>query len=141
MLVTAKFYNLVEAVVYIALHAKPNAVRGPEICLAQGLPARYLEADLQHLVRAGILKSVRGPKGGYVLAKERRNISVGDVYRTLPVDGAAGDGGGALKKMIAPMLVELENGLVEKFAGISIEALCNEARAVGAGTGKADFAI
>ena len=38
---------------------------------------------MQQLVRAGILRGVRGPRGGYRLARERRRVSVGDVVRVV----------------------------------------------------------
>jgi Rrf2 family transcriptional regulator, iron-sulfur cluster assembly transcription factor len=40
------------------------------------------ETLLQGLVRAKILKGVRGPRGGYELARERRRITVGEIVRT-----------------------------------------------------------
>ncbi|MBV8797717.1 MAG: Rrf2 family transcriptional regulator, partial [Hyphomicrobiales bacterium] len=42
----------------------------------------HLETLLQGLVHAKILKGVRGPRGGYELARERRRITVGEVVRT-----------------------------------------------------------
>ena len=42
-----------------------------------------LEQVLQQLVRADILRGVRGPRGGYRLARERRRISLGEVVRVL----------------------------------------------------------
>ena len=45
------------------------------------LPPRHLETMLQALVRAGILKGVRGPRGGYEIARERRRITAGDIVR------------------------------------------------------------
>ena len=65
----------------IAFNARPEPVQAKEITARQGVPQRYLEQVMQQLVRAGILKGVRGPRGGYRLAKERRRISVGDVVR------------------------------------------------------------
>ena len=47
------------------------------------LPRRYLEQVMQQLVRAGILRGVRGPRGGYRLARDRRRVSVGDVVRVV----------------------------------------------------------
>jgi Rrf2 family iron-sulfur cluster assembly transcriptional regulator len=38
---------------------------------------------MQELVRAGILKGVRGPKGGYRLARERRRVTVGEIVRVV----------------------------------------------------------
>jgi Rrf2 family iron-sulfur cluster assembly transcriptional regulator len=70
-----------EAVIDIAFNARPEPVQAKEITARQGVPQRYLEQVMQQLVRAGVLKGVRGPRGGYRLAKERRRISVGDVVR------------------------------------------------------------
>ncbi len=68
-----------EAVIDIAFNARPEPVQAKEITARQGVPQRYLEQVMQQLVRAGVLKGVRGPRGGYRLAKERRKISVGDI--------------------------------------------------------------
>ena len=70
-----------EAVIDIAFNARPEPVQAKEITARQGVPQRYLEQVMQQLVRAGVLKGVRGPRGGYRLAKERRRITVGDVVR------------------------------------------------------------
>jgi Rrf2 family iron-sulfur cluster assembly transcriptional regulator len=64
-----------EAVIDIAFNARPEPVQAKEITARQGVPQRYLEQVMQQLVRAGILKGVRGPRGGYRLARERRRIS------------------------------------------------------------------
>src|SRR5271156_4393034 len=72
-----------EAVIDIAFNARREPVQAKEITARQGVPQRYLEQVMQELVRAGILKGVRGPKGGYRLAKERRNITIGDVVRVV----------------------------------------------------------
>src|SRR6202000_1934842 len=70
-----------EAVIDIAFNGRPEPVQAKEITARQGVPQRYLEQVMQQLVRAGVLKGVRGPRGGYRLAKERRRISVGDIVR------------------------------------------------------------
>src|SRR5271154_6157183 len=63
-----------EAVIDIAFNARPEPVQAKEITARQGVPQRYLEQVMQQLVRAGILKGVRGPRGGYRLARERRRM-------------------------------------------------------------------
>src|SRR3546814_8114334 len=68
-----------EAVLDIAYNARAEPVQAREITQRQGIPQRYLEQVMQQLVRAGILKGVRGPRGGYFLARERRRISVGEI--------------------------------------------------------------
>ncbi len=45
------------------------------------LPPRHLEPVLQALVRDGILKGIRGPHGGYELARERKKITAEDILR------------------------------------------------------------
>lgn len=54
-----------------------------DIAQAQSIPARFLEAILRQLKQAGLTESVRGKKGGYVLAKPARSITVGEVIRLM----------------------------------------------------------
>ena len=77
-----KLFYVVEAVVTIAYNAGQGAVSSREIAKSQGLPPRYLEQLMQRLVRSGLLRGMRGPHGGYVLAKERRRITIADIYDT-----------------------------------------------------------
>ena len=138
-----------EAVIDIAFNARPEPVQAKEITARQGVPQRYLEQVMQQLVRAGILKGVRGPKGGYRLARERRRISVGDVVR---VAEAIEDGEEEKIKprselglrIVAPLMQNLQDDVMARLDGISIEDLCQQARAHGvelaSGTGS-DFAI
>ena len=72
-----------EAVVDIAFHGGAEPVQSQDIARRLRLPRRYLEQVLQQLVRCGILKGVRGPRGGYRLARERRRVTVGEVIRVL----------------------------------------------------------
>src|SRR5690349_14305768 len=71
----------IAAVVDIALHARPSPVAAKHLATRHNLPPRHLETMLQALVRAGILKGVRGPRGGYEIARERRRITAGDIVR------------------------------------------------------------
>ena len=71
----------IAAVTDIALHARPMPVAAKALAARHNLPPRYLEPVLQALVRQGILKGVRGPRGGYELARERRRITAGDIVR------------------------------------------------------------
>jgi Rrf2 family iron-sulfur cluster assembly transcriptional regulator len=49
----------------------------------QGIPARYLEQILQRLRRAGLVRSKRGPGGGYTLAREASAITVRDILEAV----------------------------------------------------------
>src|SRR6478672_3284018 len=50
---------------------------------AQAIPAKYLEAILGALRRSGLLRSQRGPDGGYRLARPTAEISIADVIRAI----------------------------------------------------------
>ena len=138
-----------EAVIDIAFNARPEPVQAKEITSRQGVPQRYLEQVMQQLVRAGILKGVRGPKGGYRLARERRRISVGDVVRIAEAIEDAEEEKVRPRselglRIVAPLIQNLQDDVMGRLDGISIEDLCQQARAHGVelagGTGS-DFAI
>src|SRR5919206_3056843 len=71
----------IAAVVDIALHARPMPVAAKALAARHNLPPRHLETVLQTLVRRGILKGTRGPRGGYELAREQRRITADDILR------------------------------------------------------------
>jgi len=138
-----------EAVIDIAFNARPEPVQAKEITARQGVPQRYLEQVMQQLVRAGILKGVRGPRGGYRLARERRRISVGDVVR---VAESIEDGEEEKirprselgLRIVAPLIQTLQDDIMAQLDAISIEDLCQRARAHGvdiSGSASSDFAI
>lgn len=64
-----------------------NCTDGPvalsNIAVRQNLSDGYLEQLMVHLKRAGLVKSIRGAQGGYVLGKGAEEIRVGDVFRAL----------------------------------------------------------
>ena len=80
---TKKMIYALEAVVDVAYNGRTGPVQSRDITHRQGIPQRYLEQVMQQLVRAGILKGVRGPKGGYNLARERRRVSVGEIVQVV----------------------------------------------------------
>jgi Rrf2 family protein len=60
-------------------------MKGEHIADAQGIPLKFLENILQELRHAGVVRSQRGPEGGYRLARPASEISLGEVIRA--VDG------------------------------------------------------
>ena len=138
-----------EAVIDIAFNARPEPVQAKEITARQGVPQRYLEQVMQQLVRAGILKGVRGPRGGYRLARERRRISVGDVVRVAEsiedVEEEKIRPRSELGlRIVAPLIQTLQDDIMAQLDAISIEDLCQRARTEGVdvtGGASADFAI
>lgn len=67
------------AVVYIAEHGSPDPVRVDAIATDLQVPRNYLSKTLHALARAGILRSERGPRGGFQLNRAPRDIALGDV--------------------------------------------------------------
>src|SRR5437764_13466870 len=71
----------IAAVIDIALNARGRPVAAKSLAHRHRLPPRHLEPVLQALVRHGILKGIRGPRGGYELAQERSRISADQILR------------------------------------------------------------
>jgi len=59
--------NALRAVLFIARHDADGPVRVEDVAAALGCPRNYLSKTLYALTRAGILRSARGPKGGFQL--------------------------------------------------------------------------
>ena len=71
----------IAAVVDVALNARDRPVSAKALAARHGLPPRHLEPVLQALVHDGILRGVRGPHGGYTLARERDRIGIDEIVR------------------------------------------------------------
>ncbi|MCH8111598.1 MAG: Rrf2 family transcriptional regulator [Proteobacteria bacterium] len=131
-----KMLFALEAVVDIAYNAGSEPVQSKEITRRQGIPQRYLEQVMQRLVRAGILKGVRGPRGGYCLARERRRVTVGQIAQVVyDLDEDAGPAyptaSSLGQKVVQPMWAELQDGLMDRLDAITVEDLCRRAHNTG----------
>jgi Rrf2 family protein len=132
-----KMLFAIEAVLDIAYHASTEPVQSREITRRQGIPRRYLEHALQQLVREGILIGVRGPRGGYRLARERRRITIGEIIRVVrrmetgedPIQDPAGSELG--HKVVRPLWLELQEQVMSRLDSISIDDLCQRAHNAG----------
>jgi len=126
----------IEAVVDIAYNSGVNPVQSKDIAERQGIPRRYLEQVLQQLVRADILRGVRGPRGGYRLARERRRISLGEIVRIVAgmdgEDSEDDDTSSDLGRVVLqPLWQEMEEEALVRLDSVSIETLCRTAREAG----------
>ncbi len=122
----------IAAVVDVALHSRPSPVAAKALASRHKLPPRHLETLLQGLVHAKILKGVRGPRGGYELARERRRISVGEIVRTsVSLSTADPDDIGSrsklLEKVIEPSVHKAGESFLANLDAITVEQLCEEA--------------
>jgi len=67
----------------LALNASDSPIPLKSIAERQGISEPYLEQLIASLRKAGLVKSIRGAQGGYMLAYPPEKITVGDVIRTL----------------------------------------------------------
>ncbi len=131
--ISKKMMYALEAVVDIAIHGGPEPVQSRHVTARQGIPQRYLEQVMQRLVRAGVLRGVRGPRGGYRLARERRRITVGDIARIVYAqDGEDGidttNASEIGRTVIAPLWRDLQDETMARLDAINLETLCQRAR-------------
>jgi Rrf2 family protein len=71
------------AVLDIAMHGENGPVTLNEIAERQDLSKKYVGHIVNQLLAVGILESVRGPQGGYMLARPARKIRLGEIVRAL----------------------------------------------------------
>src|SRR5271169_4973318 len=132
-----KLLFAIEAVLDIAYNGGLAPVRSTEITSRQGIPRRYLEPVLQELVRHNVLIGIRGPSGGYRLARERRRVSVGDIVRTVrgletvedPISDPAGSALG--HQAVRPVWLELQEEMMRRLDALTLEELCGRANRAG----------
>ncbi len=139
----------IAAVVDVALHARPSPVAAKALAARHHLPPRHLETLLQALVKAGILKGVRGPRGGYELARERRRITAGEIVRAAMAEGieeavAPTPESRLVEDIIQPLVERAGQRFLAELDALSVDDLCRQAseQAVFGGvTAGADFTI
>lgn len=73
----------VRAVYEIARHYGRGPITIKEIAERQGISFSYLEQILHKLGKTGVIESVRGPAGGYLLARKPSELTIGDIVRAL----------------------------------------------------------
>jgi Rrf2 family transcriptional regulator, iron-sulfur cluster assembly transcription factor len=141
----------IAAVVDIALHGRAGPVAAKLLAARHSLPPRHLETLLQALVRAGILKGVRGPRGGYELARERRKVTAGDVVRAAMAAQEEDDidqpepESALVDVVVSPAVKIAGASFLESLDAYTVDDLCRKAEEHGvfgeAGTPATDFTI
>lgn len=134
---TKSTYGL-RAMLNIALKGN-GATSITDISKNEGISVAYLEQLLNRLRRKGLIKSIRGPKGGYILAKQTNEITVGDIVKTLegsiyPIHCVSGKKGLSnickRSKDCIPKIVwlKLAKSISDCLDSITLGDLCIEAR-------------
>ena len=82
------------ALVELALAGGRGPVSAALIAKRQDLSVAYLEQLLHRLKKRGLVSSIRGPRGGYVLAKNPHDVTMSDVVRILDGENGTSNGKG-----------------------------------------------
>jgi Rrf2 family protein len=92
MRLSARSDYALRAVIELAA-AGPGHVTAEQLARTQAIPGKFLEAILTQLRRAGLVRSQRGPEGGFWLARPAADISLADVIRAIdgPLLGVRGE--------------------------------------------------
>ncbi|MBI5642387.1 MAG: Rrf2 family transcriptional regulator [Deltaproteobacteria bacterium] len=136
MRLSTKGQYAVRAMVNLACHSGDKPVTLKDISLEEGISLSYLEQLFVKLRKGKIVKSVRGPGGGYVLGKPPAKISVGEVIAVVeePLNPVACLDNGAVGCDRAERCItqKVWKGLAEKIAeflnSVTIEDLSHEVR-------------
>ena len=114
----------IAAVIDVALNARGQPVAAKALASRHRLPPRHLEPVLQALVRQGLLKGVRGPRGGYELAREPRRITAHDILRAIGTIEDNGNGTGSRSPLLAdivlPAVANAEKALSDALGRITV---------------------
>ena len=131
-LVSRKGILAIAAVIDVAINAGSRPVSAKALAARHKLPPRHLEPVLQALVRDGILKGVRGPHGGYELARERKRISADDILRAAGSAEEAGEpplpASPLVNGIVRPALAEAERTFSTALGRITIDELAKQAQ-------------
>jgi Rrf2 family protein len=129
----------VRAMFDIAFHGEGASAQIKDIAERQGIPPRFLEQIFQDLRRAGLVSSKRGPRGGYQLSRQPREITVGDIIRAVegPVSLCATDeeptenGDAASIAVTEGVFRDLSERVEACFGDVSLEDLSDRAQKQG----------
>jgi len=122
-------YGLVALIELAGVHATGGTLQVGEIARRQGIPDRYLEQMLTSLRKAGILRSIRGPRGGFQLARQPAKVTVADVLACLEGDAQPerqGDRSTDEFCVLAGLEQKVEQGRSRVLAGTSLQQLLEE---------------
>jgi Rrf2 family protein len=132
-LVSRKGVLAIAAVIDVAINAQGRPVSAKALAARHKLPPRHLEPVLQALVRDGILKGIRGPHGGYELAREHKSITAEHILRAASSVDDDEEPQTSLPKLVSdvvnPALAGAERSFSLALSRINIEDMAKHAEA------------
>jgi Rrf2 family protein len=141
MRLSSKGHYGIQAVFDLAYHGAGKAAQVREIGERQGIPARFLEQVFRDLRKAGLVRSKRGPRGGYELAHAPTEVRVGDIVRAIEgvtvLDSADQQGRGTSHPVLREVLENLARRVESCLDEVTIADLCARAEQLGVARGGA----
>lgn len=134
MQVSAKSDYALRALIEIARDSSHDPVPAEQLARLQDIPTTFLQAILADLRRSGIVRSVRGKGGGWLLEAPAERVSVADVIRA--VDGPLVSVHGKrpervqyrdAARVLQPVWIAARSGLREILEGVTLAALATNA--------------
>jgi Rrf2 family protein len=133
-LVSRKGILAIAAVIDVAVNARGRPVSAKALAARHKLPPRHLEPVLQALVRDGILNGIRGPHGGYELAREPKRITAEDILHAATAAEEADEpplpASALVNDVVRSALVEAERAFSEALKRINVEDLTKRAQSL-----------
>ena len=83
MMISTKGRYALRLMIDIAMHDAAGPVRIKDIAIRQQISDKYLEQIVSTLNKAGFVKSMRGPQGGYRLTRKPKEYTVGEILRLI----------------------------------------------------------
>ena len=83
MIISTRGRYALRVLIDLAEHTGDGYITMKEVAARQDISLKYLEQIITQLSRAGLVKSARGAQGGYMLAKEPQEYTVGEILRLL----------------------------------------------------------
>ncbi len=113
------------------LNGGPAQVR--QIAKRQRIPQRFLEQIFAKLRQADVVVGKRGPRGGYSLAKEPKDIRLEEVMKALrpKLQEDQRSDAPALAELIDSVWSEIEGSFQSTLRGVSLQNLCERAKQLG----------
>lgn len=137
---SAKFEYALLVLLYLKCEPDEAPISGRELSETLSLPYRFLEQILSDLKKGGIVRSVRGYKGGYQLNTDPENLSAFDIYQVTegklePWDCGAAEGSdrcGADHNLcvVSHFYADFKDTMMAFLKGYTLNRLCQSAQAL-----------
>lgn len=128
----------ISSVLDIALGAGDRPTSARALAERYHLAPRHLEPVLQKLVHVGILKGIRGPRGGYEMGRAPAEVTLDDILKAAvePEDDSSAPSfrkSTVIGHVVMPALAEAEQTMSRALRAVTIAAMMHKARTEGFG--------